>query len=63
MNNALEDECSAMLAIQILGRKEGLGKPLLYGTTTGFLKDFNLKSIKDLPKIGEIKGDEFSLEE
>ena len=49
--------------IQILGRKESLGKPLLYGTTASFLKDFNLKSIKDLPKIGEIKGEEFSLEE
>lgn len=48
--------------IQILGRKEGLGKPLLYGTTNNFLKDFNLKSIKDLPKIDEIKGEEFSLE-
>jgi segregation and condensation protein B len=49
--------------IQILGRKEVLGKPLIYGTTATFLKDFNLKSIKDLPKVGEIKGEEFSLEE
>lgn len=48
--------------IEIAGRKEGLGKPLLYATTTQFLKDFNLKSISDLPKIGEIKADEFSLE-
>jgi segregation and condensation protein B len=49
--------------IQITGRKEVLGRPLLYGTTSVFLKDFNLKSIKDLPKVGEIKSDEFSLEE
>jgi segregation and condensation protein B len=49
--------------IKITGRKEAFGKPLLYGTTPDFLKYFNLKSIEDLPKIGELKSDEFSNDE
>ena len=49
--------------IQIIGRKDVVGKPLLYGTTDEFLKHFNLKSIKDLPQINELKSDEFSLED
>ena len=48
--------------IEIKGRKEALGRPLLYGTTTEFLKHFNLKSIKDLPQIDELKEAEFSEE-
>lgn len=35
--------------VQILGRKNTVGKPLLFGTTDEFLKKFNLQSIKDLP--------------
>jgi segregation and condensation protein B len=49
--------------IEILGRKDTVGKPLLYGTTNTFLKHFNLKNIKDLPQIDELKSEEFSLEE
>ncbi len=49
--------------IEIKGRKEALGRPLLYGTTKEFLKYFNLKSIKDLPKINELKDDEFEVED
>ncbi|HBD95653.1 MAG: SMC-Scp complex subunit ScpB [Spirochaetes bacterium GWF1_31_7] len=45
--------------IEIVGRKEVLGKPLLYGTTQEFLKFFNLKNIEDLPTIHELKSDEF----
>ncbi|MCG8569883.1 MAG: SMC-Scp complex subunit ScpB [Spirochaetes bacterium] len=48
--------------IEIVGRKEALGKPLLYGTSKDFLKHFNLKSIDDLPQINELKSDEFTLE-
>ncbi|MBN2546758.1 MAG: SMC-Scp complex subunit ScpB [Spirochaetes bacterium] len=47
--------------IKITGRKDVVGKPLLYGTTTEFLKFFNLNNIKDLPKIDELKSEEFSL--
>ena len=49
--------------IEIVGRKDVLGKPLLYGTTKDFLKHFNLKNINDLPKIDELKSDEFNIEE
>jgi len=49
--------------IEIVGRKEAFGKPLLYGTTKEFLKYFNLKSIKDLPEINELKSDEYSDDE
>lgn len=48
--------------IQILGRKDVVGRPLLYGTTEDFLKHFNLKNIKDLPQINELKSEEFTIE-
>ena len=36
--------------VQIVGRAEGLGKPLLYGTTKRFLESFGLHSIRELPQ-------------
>ncbi|MBI2870776.1 MAG: SMC-Scp complex subunit ScpB [Candidatus Omnitrophica bacterium] len=36
--------------VKIRGRKEGLGRPILYGTTQEFLEYFGLKSLEDLPK-------------
>ena len=41
--------------VQIIGRKDALGKPLLYGTTLEFLKAFGLKSLEDLPKLKELE--------
>jgi len=41
--------------IRITGRAEVLGRPLLYGTTNNFLELLGLASIKDLPKIEEVK--------
>ncbi|ROL62029.1 SMC-Scp complex subunit ScpB [Bacteroidetes/Chlorobi group bacterium ChocPot_Mid] len=41
--------------IKIVGRKDALGKPLLFGTTPLFLKTFGLKSLEDLPKLREIE--------
>lgn len=35
--------------IEIVGRGEGLGRPLLYGTTSRFLDHFALRSLDDLP--------------
>ncbi len=35
--------------IEIVGRKDAVGKPYLFGTTDEFLKRFNLKDISDLP--------------
>ena len=41
--------------VRISGRKEVPGRPLLYSTTEQFLEHFGLSSIKDLPKIQEIR--------
>ncbi|MFQ3675082.1 MAG: SMC-Scp complex subunit ScpB [Endomicrobiia bacterium] len=39
--------------IKIIGRKEIPGRPLLYGTTQDFLKQFGLNSLVDLPPIDQ----------
>jgi len=36
--------------ILIAGRGEGLGKPLLYGTTRRFLESFGISSVRELPQ-------------
>jgi segregation and condensation protein B len=41
--------------VKIVGRAEVLGRPMLYGTTRKFLEAFGLNSLKDLPKIEELK--------
>jgi len=41
--------------VKIIGRAEVLGRPMLYGTTKKFLEVFGLNSLKDLPKIEELK--------
>jgi segregation and condensation protein B len=41
--------------VKIVGRAEVLGRPMLYGTTKKFLETFGLNSLKDLPKIEELK--------
>jgi segregation and condensation protein B len=40
--------------IDVVGRAEGLGRPLLYGTTTFFLEHFGFKSLEDLPRPDEL---------
>lgn len=35
--------------IEVVGRKDAVGKPLLFGTTENFLKRFNLKDLAELP--------------
>jgi len=40
--------------IEVVGRGEGLGRPLLYGTTGQFLEHFGLKSLEDLPPVDEL---------
>lgn len=42
--------------VRITGRKEAVGRPLLYGTTREFLDHFGLKSLEDLPSLEELKG-------
>jgi segregation and condensation protein B len=39
--------------LRIVGKKEDVGRPLLYGTTSHFLQFFGLKSLKDLPALRE----------
>ncbi|MDD5729300.1 MAG: SMC-Scp complex subunit ScpB [Victivallales bacterium] len=41
--------------VKIAGRAEVLGRPILYGTTKKFLEVFGLASLKDLPKVEELK--------
>ena len=41
--------------VKIVGRAEVLGRPMLYGTTKKFLELFGLNSLKDLPKVEELK--------
>jgi len=48
---------SSLLAkrlIKIAGRKESVGRPLLYATTSDFLEVFGLKDLSDLPALKEI---------
>lgn len=40
---------------KIVGRAEVIGRPMLYGTTKKFLGVFGLNTLKDLPKIEELK--------
>jgi segregation and condensation protein B len=37
--------------VKVMGRKETIGRPLVYGTTTEFLRQFGLKSLSDLPAL------------
>jgi segregation and condensation protein B len=38
----------------VVGRGEGLGRPLLYGTTQFFLQHFGFRSLDDLPRSEEL---------
>ncbi|MBI2796447.1 MAG: SMC-Scp complex subunit ScpB [Gemmatimonadetes bacterium] len=40
--------------IDITGRGEGLGRPLLYGTTSLFLEHFALRHLGELPRADEL---------
>ena len=41
--------------INIIGRKDAPGRPLMYGTTTEFLIHFGLRDLSELPSIDEIE--------
>lgn len=41
--------------IREVGHKEVPGRPSLFGTTSQFLDDFNIKALDDLPSLPEIK--------
>lgn len=40
--------------IDVVGRAEGLGRPLLYGTTELFLEHFALRHLSELPRAEEL---------
>lgn len=40
--------------IEVVGRKDTVGKPVLFGTTDEFLKRFQISSISDLPDYNEL---------
>jgi segregation and condensation protein B len=50
--------------IKIVGRKEVVGRPILYGTTKEFLLHFGMKDLSELPKIeefAEVLGEEIDV--
>jgi segregation and condensation protein B len=40
--------------VRVLGRKDVIGHPLLYGTSAEFLETFGLKDLKSLPTLDEL---------
>lgn len=41
--------------VKVVGRKETIGRPLLYGTTLDFLRHFGLKHLSELPDLGSLQ--------
>jgi segregation and condensation protein B len=41
--------------LDVEGRADSLGRPLLYGTTDRFLEDFGLSDLDDLPTLREVE--------
>ncbi len=44
--------------IQVVGRKDVIGKPMLYGTTDDFLRKFGLHNLSELPPLPEERDEE-----
>jgi segregation and condensation protein B len=44
-----------------VGRQQSPGQPILYGTTADFLQHFGLRSLADLPPLGEVDGRDAAL--
>lgn len=40
--------------IEEAGRSTGIGRPILYGTTTTFLENFGFSNLKDMPRLEDI---------
>ncbi|MBV9880446.1 MAG: SMC-Scp complex subunit ScpB [Gemmatirosa sp.] len=40
--------------VDVVGRSDGLGRPLLYGTTSLFLEQFALRHLEELPRADEL---------
>jgi segregation and condensation protein B len=48
--------------VRILGRRESVGRPIIYGTTQEFLQYFGLNSLSELPKLEEFNFTEKDIE-
>lgn len=48
-------KCLELGLVDIVGKKEILGRPFLYGTTEPFLKYFGLRSLQELPRVEELR--------
>lgn len=48
-------KCLDLNLVAVVGKKEILGRPFVYGTTQKFLKQFGLKTIEELPQIKELR--------
>ena len=48
--------------IKELGRRDAVGRPMMFGTTDAFLRRFGLHSLEELPPMPEIETDESPLE-
>ena len=49
--------------VSIVGRSDGPGKPLLYGTSIRFMDYFGIKSLDELPKPKDFKEPEHEIGE
>ena len=47
--------------IEIAGKAETIGKPLLYATSGQFMQHFGIKSVKDLPQLKDIIAEDNSI--
>lgn len=56
INTLLEREL-----VKIVGRKEAIGRPILYGTTNQFLEYFGLNSLSELPNLREFESIDLGL--
>jgi segregation and condensation protein B len=53
-SGAVMDKLVERGLIEVVTRGEGLGRPLLYGTTPSFMEILGLKDLEDLPRLEEL---------
>jgi len=53
-SGAVIDKLAERGLIDVVSRGEGLGRPLLYGTTPSFLEILGLKDLEELPRLDEL---------
>ena len=48
--------------IEVVGRKDAVGKPLLFGTTEEFLRCFGVQGLEELPSVDPVRLEDFKAE-